>query len=47
MGNLLELMGRRDGNSKFAKGHKFQKTSCYLCRMAFTKEKFMDFISPC
>lgn len=43
---LLELMGRRDGNSKFAKGHKFQNFGSMSVGWAFTKEKFMDFISP-
>ena len=43
---LLELMGRRDGNSKFAPGHKFQNFGSVSVGWAFTKEKFMEWISP-
>lgn len=43
---LLELMGRRDGNSKFALGHKFQNFGSVSVGWAFTKEKFMEWISP-
>ena len=37
---MLELLGRRDGNSKFAPGHKFQNFGSVSLGWAFTKEKF-------
>lgn len=43
---MLELLGRRDGNSKFAPGHKFQNFGSVSLGWAFTKEKFMEFITP-
>ena len=43
---LLELLGRRDGNSKFAPGHKFQNFGSVSVGWAFTKEKFMEFVTP-
>ena len=36
---LLELMGRRDGNSKFAKGHKFQNFGSMSLGMGLYKRK--------
>lgn len=43
---LLELMGRRDGNSKFAPGHQFKNFGSVSVGWAFTKENFMEFITP-
>ena len=43
---LLELMGRRDGNSKFAEGHKFQNFGSVSVGWAFTREKFLEAITP-
>ncbi|MGY5354149.1 SusC/RagA family TonB-linked outer membrane protein [Wenyingzhuangia sp. IMCC45467] len=39
---LIELMGRRDGNSRFAKGYKFQNFGSAQLGWVFTKEKFIE-----
>lgn len=39
---LVELLGRRDGNSRFAKGYKFKNFGTVLLGWVFTKEGFMD-----
>lgn len=38
---LVELIGRRDGNSKFADGHRFQNYGSFSLGWVFTQEKFM------
>lgn len=38
---LLELMGRRDGNSKFADGHRFKSFGSFSLGWVFTQEKFL------
>lgn len=43
---LLELMGRRDGNSKFADGHRFKNFGSLSAGWVFTQEEFMKFITP-
>ncbi|WP_315821580.1 TonB-dependent receptor [Paraflavitalea speifideaquila] len=42
---LLELLGRRDGNSRFAQGYKFKNFGTVLLGWVFTKERFMDKLS--
>lgn len=42
---LLELQGRIDGSSRFAKGHKFQKYCGASAGWIFTKEDFLDGIT--
>jgi len=42
---LAELMGRRDGNSKFAPGYRFQNYCSYSLGWVFTQESFMNFIT--
>lgn len=39
---LLEAIGRRDGNSRFASGFKFKNFGSLLLGWVFTKEKWMD-----
>ncbi len=39
---LLELMGRRDGNSKFAKGYRFKNYGSFSLGWVFTQEKFLE-----
>ncbi|MGJ7030236.1 SusC/RagA family TonB-linked outer membrane protein [Niabella hirudinis] len=39
---LAELIGRRDGNSRFAAGYKFKNFGSALLGWVFTKEKFME-----
>lgn len=39
---LLELMGRRDGNSKFADGYRFQNYGSFSLGWVFTQEKFLQ-----
>lgn len=39
---LLELMGRRDGNSKFAAGHRFKNFGAFSLGWVFTQEKFFE-----
>jgi len=39
---LLELMGRRDGNSKFAAGHRFKNFGSMSAGWVFTSESFMQ-----
>lgn len=43
---LIELMGRRDGNSKFADGHRFKNFASASAGWVFTQEDFMKFITP-
>lgn len=43
---LIELMGRRDGNSKFAAGHRFKNFGSLSAGWVFTQEEFMKFITP-
>lgn len=43
---LLELIGRRDGNSKFAEGHRFKNFGSFSLGWVFTQENFMKFITP-
>lgn len=42
---LVELIGRRDGNSKFAPGYRFQNYCSYSAGWVFTQEKFMNFMT--
>ena len=39
---LIELMGRRDGNSKFAAGHKFKNFASASVGWVFTAEEFVN-----
>lgn len=39
---LIELMGRRDGNSKFATGHKFKNFASASVGWVFTAEEFVN-----
>ncbi len=39
---LLEVMGRRDGNSKFAPGHRFKNFASVSAGWVFTAENFMQ-----
>lgn len=43
---LLELMGRRDGNSKFAKNHRFKNFGSMSLGWVFTQENFLKSITP-
>ncbi len=43
---LLEIMARRDGNSKFAKGHKFKNFASASAGWIFTDEEFLKVITP-
>jgi TonB-linked SusC/RagA family outer membrane protein len=43
---LLELQGRIDGSSRFATGHKFQNYGGASVGWVFTKENFLDGITP-
>ena len=43
---LIELIGRRDGNSKFAKGHKFKNFVSVSGGWVFTEENFLKAITP-
>lgn len=43
---LIELMGRRDGNSKFAPGHRFKNFASISSGWVFTSENFMESITP-
>lgn len=38
---MLELMGRRDGNSKFADGHRFKNFGSFSAGWVFTEEEFV------
>lgn len=38
---LVELMGRRDGNSKFADGYRFKNYGSFLLGWVFTQENFV------
>ena len=42
---LVELIGRRDGNSKFADGHRFKNYGSFSLGWVFTQEKFIRPIS--
>ncbi len=43
---LLEVMARRDGNSKFAKGHQFKNFASASAGWIFTDEAFLKPITP-
>jgi len=43
---LVELVGRRDGNSRFASGYKFKNFGCAQLGWVFTKENFLSGITP-
>jgi len=43
---LLELVGRRDGNSRFASGYKFKNFGSAQLGWVFTKENFLAGITP-
>lgn len=43
---MVELMGRRDGNSKFAPSYRFKNFASVSLGWAFSEEQFMDFIKP-
>ena len=43
---LLEIMGRRDGNSRFADGYKFKNFGSASVGWVFTKENFVESILP-
>ncbi|HTN19719.1 MAG TPA: TonB-dependent receptor [Pelobium sp.] len=43
---LVELLGRRDGNSRFATGYKFKNFGSAQLAWVFTKENFLDGIIP-
>ncbi|GFH85473.1 SusC/RagA family TonB-linked outer membrane protein [Bacteroides acidifaciens] len=43
---LVEFIGRRDGNSKFAKGHKFKNFVSASAGWVFTEEQFLKPITP-
>lgn len=43
---LLELMGRRDGNSKFADGYRFKNFGSASLGWVFTQEDFLKFVQP-
>ena len=43
---LLEVMARRDGNSKFAKGHQFKNFGSASAGWIFTDEAFLKPITP-
>lgn len=43
---LLEVMARRDGNSKFAKGHQFKNFASASAGWIFTDEAFLKSITP-
>ena len=42
---LIELMGRRDGNSKFADGYRFQNYGSFSLGWVFTQENFIKPVS--
>lgn len=43
---MIELIGRRDGNSKFADGYRFKNFASASGGWVFTSEDFMKFIEP-
>lgn len=43
---LIELMGRRDGDSKFAKDYRFKNFGSVSLGWVFTQENFMKFATP-
>jgi TonB-linked SusC/RagA family outer membrane protein len=43
---LLEFLGRRDGNSRFAAGYKFKNFGSALAGWVFTNEDFLKDITP-
>ncbi|EKJ91529.1 TonB-dependent receptor P39 [Bacteroides finegoldii] len=43
---LVEFLGRRDGDSKFAPGYKFRNFFSGSLGWVFTAEEFMNFITP-
>ena len=43
---LIELMGRRDGDSKFADGYRFKNFGSLSLGWVFTQENFMKFVTP-
>ena len=42
---LIELVGRRDGNSKFADGYRFQNYGSFSLGWVFTQENFIKPVS--
>lgn len=43
---MLELLGRRDGDSKFADGYRFKNFGSFSLGWVFTQENFMKFVTP-
>lgn len=43
---LIELLGRRDGDSKFAKDYRFKNFGSLSLGWVFTQEEFMKFVTP-
>ena len=43
---MVELMGRRDGNSKFAPGYRLRASVPFLWAWAFSEEQFVEFLKP-
>lgn len=43
---MVELMGRRDGNSKFAPGYRFKSFGSVSLGWAFSEEQFVEFLKP-
>ena len=43
---LLELLGRRDGDSKFADGYRFNNFGSFSLGWVFTQENFLKFVTP-
>lgn len=43
---LLEVLGRRDGDSKFADGYRFKNFASFSLGWVFTQEKFMEIVHP-
>ena len=43
---MVELLARRDGNSKFAAGYRFKNFGSISLGWAFSEEQFMHFLKP-
>ena len=43
---MVDLMGRRDGNSKFAPGYRFKSFGSVSLGWAFSEEQFVEFLKP-
>ena len=43
---MIELLGRSDGNSKFAPGYRFKNFGSVSLGWAFSEEQFLSFIKP-